>query len=358
MAIIDLQRRMVELGRIRMGDKKGGGKDPRRKLDNWRLTSASRALLEAGSQVYGGTVQEWQDAPDEGHYELYTEHSELDAVIPPVLSKQDGHPTLPYSQFYELWAGGGCHRRCDGETLVGGADLGAKASSPCICNADNRECKVTTRVSVMLPRLPGIGVWRLESHGIYAAIELPGTLELLQLAAEGNRFVPVVLRIEHRTDKRPGQPIKRYIVPVIDTPETTVGEMLSSINAPLAINAPAPRPTERPALSAGTTPPDETEFADAEESAGWGESPSTKAATPEADQLTATLRDLAKRLGSTAAVEKAIEKKGAETADEPGKYQAWLRTQIARAEAKLADTEPEQSDFVRMAQEAQAAKAR
>jgi hypothetical protein len=112
--IIGVQRRMMELGRIRLGDKADSGAP--RKLSKFRLTSASRALLEAAAELYGGTVQDWQGAPDDGYFELYTDTDTLDIILPPVFSDRDGSPTLPYSQAYELWSGGGCQRRCDGAT--------------------------------------------------------------------------------------------------------------------------------------------------------------------------------------------------------------------------------------------------
>lgn len=50
---IDVQRRLVELGRIRLGQKAPGKGNPQR-LETFRLTSASRSLLEAAAAIYGG----------------------------------------------------------------------------------------------------------------------------------------------------------------------------------------------------------------------------------------------------------------------------------------------------------------
>ena len=326
MPIVTIQRRMMELGRIRLGDK--GTKGQPQRLSSFRLTSASRALLEAAAVLYGGEVRDWAGAPDEGYLELYTEASELDVLLPPVLSMVDGHPTLPYSQYFELWSGGGCQRRCDGETeLISG--------KPCLCDPDpeKRECRVTTRVSVMLPRVPGIGVWRLESHGWNAATELPGTLELLRLAAEGNRFIPAVLRIEHRTQKKGGQS-RKFIVPVIDLPGTTAHELVSG--GPLVLNPPA-GPALRPELPSGDselpgdpsfatdTPAENPSFGDAPELPELGEGHLR-------DQLLAT----GERLGKSAETESAIEAAEQRYANEPAKLLAWLGRQLKSAEAKLA----------------------
>jgi hypothetical protein len=246
-APVIVQRRFMQLGRVRLGEK--GSKGEPRKLDNFRFTSASRALLEAVAAKYGGKVQEWQGAPDEGYFELKTTSTELDIILPPTFSDEDGSPSLPWSQFFELWSGGGCQRRCDGvtETLSG---------KPCLCDPDDRACDVTTRVQFMLPDIPGLGVWRLDSKGWNAAAELPGTLQLLQLAAEERKFIPAVLRMEKRTKKVEGQ-TRRFVVPVIDLPSVSVNQLAGGDL--LSLNAPAPAPP-RPALPAAPAPPADPSF--------------------------------------------------------------------------------------------------
>jgi hypothetical protein len=228
--VIDIQRRHMELGRIRLGEK--GDKGQPQRLDTWRLTSASKSLLDSAATVYGGTVEEWSDAPDKGYYQLTTDTTELDVMVP---------PGDAYSQYYELWSGGGCKRRCDGVTEL-------LTGSPCKCDADERDCKITTRINVMLPQIAGLGVWRLESHGYYAAAELPDMLELLQQVS-GGRLVSGVLRIEQRSSKRDGK-TNRFPVPVLDLPNITLASLTGNqvvVNAPMALEA------GRPALADGST---------------------------------------------------------------------------------------------------------
>lgn len=204
MPILDLQRRLRELGRIRLGKKNERGQPTR--LDTFRLTSSSSELLEAAAELYGGTVYDWKDAPQAGRmFQLVTEVDALQVAIPPGQS---------LSQWYEQWSGGGCVRRCDGirETI---------SDRPCICSAEGqeegeRDCKPTTRLNLMLPDLWDIGVWRLETHGWYAAVELGGIVPLLQAASEKNIALQAGLRIDHRTVKRPGEPTKQFPVPVIE----------------------------------------------------------------------------------------------------------------------------------------------
>lgn len=234
--LIQIQQGMAEVGRIRLGDKAPGNGAPR-KLTTFRLTSANKRALDAAAVLYGGTVRPWADAPSEGQYELITTSTEIKVAIPPV-------PRL-CSQFYETWAAGGCTRRCDGETeMISG--------EPCKCDPDDdpkKRCKLTTRVSVMLPELPGVGLWRLESHGWNAARTLPGTVALF---ARTGKFVPAVLRAEQRTEKKDNQ-TRKFVVPVIDFPDFTMAKMIEQ-EPSLSLGGEAPRQvgtrTERPELPA------------------------------------------------------------------------------------------------------------
>jgi hypothetical protein len=141
----------------------------------------------------------------------------------------------PVSSWYEQWTGGGCTHRCDGVTNV-------ITDSACSCSPENRACKATTRVNVMLPDLPDIGVWRLESHGINAAMELPGTIGVIQMASDTGRFLPGRLRIEQRMSKKDGR-TNRFSVPVIDLDVTS--------RALMSGEAPALDATEVRAIESG-----------------------------------------------------------------------------------------------------------
>jgi recombination directionality factor gp3-like protein len=212
---LGIQRRFVEIGRIRLGEK--GGRGEPKKLSKFRLTSASRAILEAAARIYGGTVRPWTGAPDEGLFELYTDADSIDIMVPPTMSA--------YSQFFEVWDAGGCTLRCDGryESIAGKAcDHGDHLQS------NGEPMRVTTRVSVILPKLPGLGTWRLETHGWNAASTLPSSLELI--GAVG-RWVPALIRLEQRSsrtrDDKGKVLTRRFVVPVIDLVAATFGDMLA-----------------------------------------------------------------------------------------------------------------------------------
>jgi hypothetical protein len=220
MPIINLQRQMRELGRIRIGNqvpKKGGGTRPA-KLDTFRLTSGSRELIEAAAAEFGGTVVPWRNG-DQDEFEVITVTPSIDIVVP---------PGQPVSQWNELWSGGGCQRRCDGVTEV-------LTMGPCLCPVDveqkialakdGQACKETTRLNVMLPQLPDLGVWRLESHGHYAAVELAGAAEILAMASARGTLIPARLRLEQREKKVPGKPTNKYAVPIIEFVETRMRDL-------------------------------------------------------------------------------------------------------------------------------------
>lgn len=211
MPILDIQVRARELGRIRLGQvvATSNGKTRPSKLESFRFTSHSRELLEQVAALYGGTVAEW--SPQGGGakaWELLTPVKRVPILVPP----------QPVSQWYELWSGGGCQRRCDGTTDV-------ISDKPCLCSPEPeaRECKPTTRLNVMLRDVPGLGVWRLESHGYYAAAELPAVAEFL---AQARGYVPAALVLEERVVKRQGE-TRRYMVPAIEVEEITPAELMA-----------------------------------------------------------------------------------------------------------------------------------
>jgi hypothetical protein len=198
--IIDLQRRIAEVGRIRIGQQVTNGKVKRpTKLDTFRLTSANRTRIEQAAKLYGGNPAEW-DAPAGKQFEVITQADALNVIVPP--------SDMAFSQHYELWSGGGCQRRCDGQNE-------SISDGSCVCDPENRECNIHTRLSVMLRDLPGLGIWRIDTSGYYAAVELQGAVSVLQMAAGRGQMLPAQLRLEQRMVKRDGQ-TRRFAVPVLD----------------------------------------------------------------------------------------------------------------------------------------------
>lgn len=241
--IVGITPRVQEIGRIRMGAKKevqtrNGTRTIPDKLDTFRLTSDNRAVLDAAAALYGGRVQRWEDAPDEGMWQVVTAAAELDILIPRSLRS--------VSQWWELWQGGTCMRRCDGATEQ-------VSGSACLCGdargEDGRKdvCDVVTRLSVILPRLPGLGLWRLDTGGWFAASTIPSTIDLL-LALDQRPMVPAVLRAvqasKRERDDQGRVQTHRFVKPVLDAPGITIGQMVDS--GPVATHEALPETVERP----------------------------------------------------------------------------------------------------------------
>ncbi len=238
MTILDLQRRIAEVGRIRIGQQVAGNNGRKRpeKLTTFRLTSSDRTRIDQAAQLYGGTVQQW-DAPAGKQWETVTETDCLNVIVPP--------SDMCFSQAYELWSGGGCARRCDGynESISQG---------PCVCDPEKRECSIHTRLSVMLADLPGLGVWRIDTSGYYAAVELQGAVNVIQMAAGRGQMLPARLRLEQRMVKRLGEGTRRFAVPVLDVEISPAQLLGGSAPQPILVEQGTGRvlePAERPALT-------------------------------------------------------------------------------------------------------------
>lgn len=216
--ILDLQARLREAGRIRIGTSKprdsGRGRQPVR-LGTFRLTSKDESLIRAVADLYGGEPQPWE--LKSGEWEVVTEADELRVVLIPV-------PGGSISQWYERWeqptvngkpGAVSCVRRCDGVEQANG--------EPCRCPADpeqrskdDQACSMYTRLSVLLPDVPTMGCWRLETQGYYAGVELAAAVALVDNAlASSGLMVAARLRLEQRKVARDGNTLT-FPVPALD----------------------------------------------------------------------------------------------------------------------------------------------
>jgi len=241
MPIINLQKRARELGRIRLGQKetftKRDGTTGTRpaKLDRFRLTSASQPLLEKVAELYGGEVVPWTPAGGSPQFEVVTGSARLPIMVPP----------QPVTQWYEFWTRAGCQHRCDGQHNVL-TDEDCDHDDPAHIEATK---KPTTRLNVVLRDVEGIGVWRVETHGFNAAVELPDVAEFL--AAAGG-YVDGWLALEQRTSVEQterGPQTRHFMVPIIEIDVTPAQLMAGKgrVAAPALTGGPV---GERRALSA------------------------------------------------------------------------------------------------------------
>jgi hypothetical protein len=234
MAILDLQQRLQGAGRIRIGQQvvtKAGKMRPTA-LDTFRLTSSEKSRLDAAAKLYGGKVEPW-DNDGRSEFELITQSDKLPVVVPP--------SAMSFSQFYELWSAGGCQRRCTGAMEL-------ISEQPCLCDPESRQCEYHTRLSVFLRDVPGLGLWRLDTQGYYAAVELNGAVHIISTAAGSGQMLPATLRIEPREIKRPGEPTRKFVVPVLDIDVTPAQLLMGtvSVEARPAALTPVPVNTDKP----------------------------------------------------------------------------------------------------------------
>ena len=218
MSILDIQRRLRRLGQIRMGTK--GPKGNPVKLDTWRITSQDEQIIHEIAKAYGGAVTKW----DQG-WECVTTTD----TIPVEVAPQD----IEQNQHYELWAKSGRVRRCNGETCMSSNGDDTIKEVDCLCDPEDRDCSPHTSVSFVLYEIPGLGVFTLSTTGYHAAAEMKAMVPMLQ--GSGRR---VVLRMDRREVRRPGQPVHRFTTPVIDAPVS-----LSELRGEVALNVPVGLPS-------------------------------------------------------------------------------------------------------------------
>lgn len=265
MPILDIQRRGQQIGRIRIGEQVSTGKKDSRgndkmrpsRLSTFRFTTASAVSAKAIAALYGGTVRPWQ-----GQFEVITTQSAIGVTVPP--------RDQVVSQWYEMWSKGGCQRRCDSvtEQISEGPCLCPHAKDPgdedevaraALQRADlarknpPEACKIVTRVSVMIPDLPGIGVFRIDTGSFYAASEIGDTADILQMARDRGIFLPAMLRIEQRTRVANGE-TKKYPVPVLEITATFRQIASGALEAGgIAAQLPPPAGEQPKAITAGTS---------------------------------------------------------------------------------------------------------
>jgi hypothetical protein len=157
---------------------------------------------------------------------------------------------------YELWSASGCQRRCTGEMITHCPLQEHLVDTACTCPEDDHErqdlaskgkaCSRILRLNVLLPDLPGMGVWRLETKGYYATAELLGTLDMLRLGGQEHQIIEAVLRLEPRSVKRPGTGqgagTLTFAVPVL-WPKWSPRQILASAagQGPILMSAPPQR---------------------------------------------------------------------------------------------------------------------
>ncbi|MEU7855177.1 hypothetical protein [Nonomuraea sp. NPDC049141] len=228
--ILDLQHRNRTLGKIRSGTfgvNPNTGKSSPQRSETFIITSDFQHFVQSAEDTYGGIMEEWQPQGNgAAQWRVVTDEVALDAILPP-------GPKPPLSQAYEKWTKGGIQRRCNGV-------FERKSGQPCLCKQQYGEegwwerapvgqaCKVTTRLNVILPDVPDIGVWLFETHSYHAALELPAHVAMMRRIFGAEIPIPIRLFLTQRRVTRNGE-TKHFPVPAIELRGLTAGQAMAAL---------------------------------------------------------------------------------------------------------------------------------
>lgn len=250
--LMEMGSRAPEAGRIRLGVQAPvagkPGKTKPKSIDTFRFTSPDRTSIEQLAALYGGECVPWNEpkASPKNQWQVITTTNEIPVYLVP-----DG-----LSVWYELWAGSGCQRRCDGITVAMPEKINEYdydlVDHPCICSANGvRECDPHTRLQIIIPQIRFRGVWRLETKGWNATYELPGMYDFIVQLGQQGKMVNALLGVERR--EQPTVVGKRsFVVPRLSIDQSALELQAGSANVG-AIGA-APQAVATPALPSGESP--------------------------------------------------------------------------------------------------------
>jgi hypothetical protein len=241
--INQMDRRIPEAGRIRMGEKTAKAM---KSLPNMRFTSPRRDLILQLAHLYGGTAKAWNEpkSNNANQWQVVVTADDIPVyLVPNGLSTQ-----------YEAWVGGGCARRCDGVTCTVMATTpdGAEPEDvSCLCRSQGvRICHPYTRMQVVIPTISFAGVWRLETKGWNAAQELPGMFDMIEALTESGQMIRATLGIDSRSKVVRGRK-QQFVVPRLAIEQTAL-EIQAGAAAANSLGTGQPVATA-PALGAGPT---------------------------------------------------------------------------------------------------------
>lgn len=206
MPITDIQRNHAPVFSVRFGEKQGNR--PVKLMGKIRVTSSNRNVVQAFVDQYGGEVRQWEEG-----WEAYLPRTDLPIMVLPGQSIQ---------QWWELYKGGTCDRRCDGETET-------LSGKPCICPsnideriADKYSCSPMTRLTFLCPEVEILGAGSLVTHGKIAAETLPQAVSVAEAALARGEMVPATLRAVQKVGKN-----RQYVIPQIEITGTSLLQLMS-----------------------------------------------------------------------------------------------------------------------------------
>jgi Recombination directionality factor-like len=211
MRLVDAQRHLRERGRIRLGYSTRNAKGDKipHKLQTFMFSAPDRETLDQVAALFGGEVEAWAEGGTDA-WRVTTSVASLNVLFA---------SGMTLSQSFDQYRGGFHVLACDGVTLRRSGKGRRLIAEPCTCDPEDRACQLTTHLCVILPDLPGLGVWRLVTHSHHAAAELLGAMDVVEAAVAAGMRVPGRLFLTERQVRRliDGKPeTRKFIVPVLD----------------------------------------------------------------------------------------------------------------------------------------------
>jgi hypothetical protein len=144
-------------------------------------------------------------------------------------------------------------RKCDGETCDERLDAGGWETKPCVCAAQGisvddkkRHCTLTYTLQLLLPDVPGVGVWQLDSGSEITARRMATWLRMMHTLRGDLRMLEFDLRLVATSVNPEGKPTTVYVLDP-QARNATPRQMLSGAgDAPQLAELPPPAADEAP----------------------------------------------------------------------------------------------------------------
>jgi hypothetical protein len=183
--LIERQRAMLRVGKIRMGERKQPNR-PGFQRDTFRFTSANKSALEELQKAYGGKIMSWPD--HHGEFELDSESGQIGCIVDTAMSLDEGFEKYDGMTPTHRCDGLTCHfidMKREGKKIVYCKDMG---EVPCLCNPegegpdpDNKShCTLKTTLRVILHATKDIVLWEFASKGAIFNREVYGIVDTLR----------------------------------------------------------------------------------------------------------------------------------------------------------------------------------
>lgn len=240
------RHQMSRLGKIRLGVtvQPQGGKSYPRATDHFVVPEAVAATL-----------------PRDGVW-CRCKDGEGPRVIPVMLPSDNPDVILP--QFYKMYKSAGLWCSGNGEIARRWSEQGKLEELACPCPyLDSGDCGASATLNVVMPDVPGIGVWQIDTSNTRSIVALNSAFRDYAAAFGGLRGIPFLLRLEPqavpRWDEKQGKLVSSTIYCMrLDTPYTmrqivefraSAGKVVEALMPPSVEDEPQralPAPAEDP----------------------------------------------------------------------------------------------------------------